>query len=155
MLGSLMMDRVGREVVDMLGSLMMDRVGREVDSTDVVTIDHSGAAKRMMKLLHELAQPAGFSNTIHHSSIFRLSTGPRHSRLTLGRPGDEIVPEKHAITRGRLACVRTSHPISICVDNKISQCGLVEVETEIQSTVKIAKNPLHSTKMRLPRVMHI
>jgi hypothetical protein len=38
----------------MLGSLMLDRVGGEVDDTDVVTIDHGGAAKRMPELLQEL-----------------------------------------------------------------------------------------------------
>jgi hypothetical protein len=31
----------------------------------------------------------------------------------------------------------------------------VEVETEVQSTLKVVKNLLHRTKMRLPRVMHI
>jgi hypothetical protein len=29
------------------------------------------------------------------------------------------------------------------------------VKTEVQSTLKIAKNPLHSTKMRFPRIMHM
>jgi hypothetical protein len=38
----------------MLGSLMLDRVGGEVNGTDVVTIDHGGAAKRMAELLQEL-----------------------------------------------------------------------------------------------------
>jgi hypothetical protein len=39
----------------MLGSLMLNRVGGEVDGTDVVTIDHGGAAKRVMKLLQKLS----------------------------------------------------------------------------------------------------
>jgi hypothetical protein len=139
----------------MLGSLMLDRVGGEVDGTNVVTIDHGGTAKRMMELLQELAQPAGFSNTIRHSPILCLSAGPGHCRLALGRLGDEIVPEEHRIARGRLVRVRTSRPISIRVDSKMSRCGPVKVKTEIQSALKVAKNVLHRTKVRLPRVMHI
>jgi len=38
----------------MLGSLMLDWVGGEIDSTDVVTIDHGGTAKRMEELLQKL-----------------------------------------------------------------------------------------------------
>jgi hypothetical protein len=139
----------------MFGSLMLDQVGGEVDGTNVITIDHGGTVKRMTELLQELAQPAGFSNTIRHSPILCLSAGPGHCRLALGRPGDEIVPEEHRIARGRLARVRTSRTISIRVDSKISRCGPVKVKTEIQSALKVAKNALHSTKVRLPRIIHV
>jgi len=106
--------------LNMLGSLMLDRVDGEVDGTDIVTIYHSGAAKRVVKLLQKLSQPAGFSNTVGHSPILRLSTGPGHRWLTFGRPGDKIVPKKHRIPRCGFARVRTSRPISIRVDHEIS-----------------------------------
>jgi len=35
--------------LNMLGSLMLDWVGGEVDGTDIVTIYHSGTAKRVVK----------------------------------------------------------------------------------------------------------
>jgi hypothetical protein len=106
--------------LNMLGSLMLNWVGGEVDNTDVITIDHSGAAKRMVKLLQKLSQPASLSNTICHSPTLRLSTGLGHCRLMFRRPGDEIVPEEHRIARRGLARVGTSRPISICVDSQIS-----------------------------------
>jgi len=106
--------------LNMLGSLMLNRVAGEVDGTDVITIDHGGAAKRMVKLLQKLSQPASLSNTICHNPILCLSTGPGHCRLTFRRPGDEIVPEKHRIPRCGFARVRTSRPISIRVDHEIS-----------------------------------
>jgi hypothetical protein len=34
---------------------MLNRVGGEVDSTDVVAVDHGGAAKRMVELLQKLS----------------------------------------------------------------------------------------------------
>ena len=37
--------------LNMLGSLMLDRVSGEVNGTDIFTIYHSGAAKRVVKLL--------------------------------------------------------------------------------------------------------
>jgi hypothetical protein len=55
---------------------MLDWVTGEVDCTDIITIDHSGAAKRMVELQQKLAQPAGFGNTIRHGTILRLCTGP-------------------------------------------------------------------------------
>jgi hypothetical protein len=39
----------------MLGPLMLNRVARETNSTDVITIDHGGAAKRVVKLLQKLS----------------------------------------------------------------------------------------------------
>ena len=75
--------------LDMLSSLML-----KVDSTDIITIDQCCSTKRTTKLLQKLAQPAGFSYSIGDGLIFGLCAGPRHCRLTLRRPGDEIVPEK-------------------------------------------------------------
>ena len=113
--------------LDMLSSLMLNRVGGEVDSTDIITIDQCCSTKRTAKLLQKLAQPAGFSYSISDGPIFGLCAGPRHCRLTLERPGDEIVPEKHRITRGGFACVKTARPICIGVDSEISWRGPVEV----------------------------
>lgn len=107
--------------LDMLGALVLDGVGGEVDSTDVVTIDNCGAPKRAAKFLQKMAQPAGLSDSICNGAIFSLCTGPGHCGLALGRPGHEVVPEKHCITRCGFAGVRTACPISIRVDSKISR----------------------------------
>jgi len=113
--------------LNMLGSLMLNRVGGEVNGADIITVDHCNTTEWAVKLYQKLAQPAGFGDSIRDCSIFLLCTGPRHYRLTLGRPEDEIVPEKHRITRGGFACVRTARPICIGVDSEISWRGPVEV----------------------------
>jgi hypothetical protein len=112
--------------LNMFGSLMLDRVGGEINSNDIIAINHCSTTKWATKLYQKLAQLAGFDDSIRDSSIFRLCTGPRHCRLTLGRPGDEIVPEEHRITRGGFVCVRTVRPICIGVDSEISWRGPVE-----------------------------
>jgi len=113
--------------LNMLGSLMLNRVGGEVNGADIIAVDHCNTTEWAVKLYQKLAQPAGFGDSIRDCLILRLCTGPRHCRLTLGRPGDEIVPEKHRITRGGFACVRTARPICIGVDSEISWRGPVEV----------------------------
>ena len=80
----------------MLGALVLNRVSGEVDSIDVVTIDNYGAVKRTAKFLQKVAQPAGLSDSIRNDAIFVLCTGPGHCRLTLGRPGNEVVPRNTA-----------------------------------------------------------
>jgi hypothetical protein len=62
----------------MLSSLVLNGVGGEVNDTNFVAIDNGGAAKRIVKLLQEMAQPVGFGNSIRNSAIFGFSTGPRH-----------------------------------------------------------------------------
>jgi len=141
--------------LNMLGSLMLNQVGGEVNGADIITINHCSAMKWTAKLYQELAQPAGFGDSIRDYSIFRLCTGPRHYRLTLGRPRDEIVAKKHRITRGGFACVRTVRPICIGVDSEISWRGPVEMWTEIQCTLKVPENALQSAQMRFPGVMHV
>ena len=78
--------------LNMLGSLMLNWVGGEVNGTDIIAVDHCSTTEWAVKLYQKLAQPAGFGDSIRDCSIFRLCTGSRHCRLTLGRPGDAIVP---------------------------------------------------------------
>ena len=62
--------------LNMFGSLMLNWVGGEVNGADIITVDHCSATERAAKLCQELAQPAGFGDTVRNSSIFRLCTGP-------------------------------------------------------------------------------
>jgi len=98
---------------------MLNGVGRHVDRADVVTIDQHGTAKRGMELLEKLSQPGRLSNGVGDSTILSFSTGSGDSVLALAGPGDEIVPKKHDIARGGLACVWTTGPISIRIGHHI------------------------------------
>jgi len=70
--------------LNMLGLLMLNRVGGEVNDADIIAVDHYSTTEWAAKLYQKLAQPAGFGDSIRDCSIFRLCTGPRHCRLTLG-----------------------------------------------------------------------
>jgi hypothetical protein len=130
--------------LNMLGSLMLNRVSGEINGADIITVDHCSTTERTVKLCQELAQPASFRDSIHDSSIFCLCTGLGHCRLRLGRPRDEIVPEKHRITRGGFTCIRATCPICIGVDSEVSWRGPVKVQSEVQGTMKVPENALQS-----------
>ena len=141
--------------LDVFRALMLNRVGGHVDSTDIITIYQCSAAKRGTKLLKELAQPSSLSNSIGHSAILSLRTGPRDSRLALRGPGDEVVTKKHSIARCGLARIWTTGPINISVDNKIRRGGWSQQEAQIKSALEIAQDALQSHQVRLPWIMHV
>lgn len=55
-------------------------------------------------------------DTIGNNTIVNLSNGVGHNLLTLRRPIDKIIVQKHTITRFRLASVRTANPIRISIN---------------------------------------
>ena len=55
---------------------MLHWIAREIHCTDVITIDHGGSTRWVVKLEQYLSQPGSFSNVIGHSMVFGLSVGP-------------------------------------------------------------------------------
>ena len=53
--------------------------------------------KGACEALKELAQPSGFGDIVGHFAILGFNTGSGDSVLTLGGPGDNVVPEEHSI----------------------------------------------------------
>jgi hypothetical protein len=108
-----------------------------------------------MELPKKLAKPAALGNCMSHNTILSLGTGARNCSLALGRPGYQAVTIVDAIPRGGATRVRIASPISIRIGCQSSRgCGL-EVKTKIQSTLKVAKDPLNESKIRLARSMHV
>lgn len=105
--------------LNMFGALTMYRVGGHVECTDVVTADQGGTARRGVKLTQELAQPGDLCHSVGHAAVLYLCTGPRHSLLAFGGPGDKAVPEEHGLARGGLARIRTDSPVSVGVNNQL------------------------------------
>jgi hypothetical protein len=54
--------------------LVLYGVGEEVDSGDVVAVCNRALAQRIVKLLKQLAQPAGLNHAIRNNAVLRLST---------------------------------------------------------------------------------
>jgi hypothetical protein len=102
---------------------MLHWVHREINNTNIVTINQGGATNQRVKFPQELAEPCGLSNGISDGPILSFDTRARDGRLPLRGPGDQIVPEKYAIARGRSVSVRTTSPINIRVSNKILNRG--------------------------------
>jgi hypothetical protein len=115
---------------------MLHGVGGEVDRTDVVAVDESGALKRTVELVEELAQPGGLCHTVGHGTVLGLSAGARDNGLPLGGPRDEVGAQEHGVAgasparsstsrspgptsltpSSRCACICTlrGSPISLC-----------------------------------------
>jgi hypothetical protein len=81
----------------MLGALMLNEVGGEVHDADVVTVNKGAPRRRDMKLMEQLSQPSGLSYTVGNGTILDLSAGAGDDDLSLGRPGNQIVPQEHRI----------------------------------------------------------
>jgi hypothetical protein len=81
----------------MLGALMLNGVGGEVHNADIVTVDKSALRRWGLELMEQLTQPSGPSHTIGNNTILSISTGAGDDGLSLGRPGNQVVPQEHRI----------------------------------------------------------
>jgi hypothetical protein len=82
--------------LDMLHAVILNRVGGEVDNTNVVIVDEIDLAQGTMEFLEQLLRPSGHGHTVG-GTIFFLNTRAEDGDLTLGRPGDQVVPKKHHV----------------------------------------------------------
>jgi hypothetical protein len=81
----------------MLGALMLNGVGGEVHNADIVTVDKSALRRWGLELMEQLTQPCGPSHAIGNDTILGISTGAGDDGLSLGRPGNQVVPQEHRI----------------------------------------------------------
>ena len=81
----------------MLRPLVLNRVGGEVDGADVVAVDKGTLGERTVELCQELSKPGRLSHAVSNSPVLRLSTGAGDHRLSLRRPGHQVVAEEDSI----------------------------------------------------------
>jgi hypothetical protein len=139
----------------MFGALMLYRVGGEVDGADIVAVDKAGFVKRMMEFLEKLPQPRSLSDAVSNSPILGLSTRARDSGLPFRGPRDKAASEEDGITGGGAASVWAAGPISISVDDELCWGSPRNDEAMIKSSLEISQDPFGSSKMNLPRIMHV
>jgi hypothetical protein len=139
----------------MLHALMLNGVGGAVHSADVVTVDESVARWQSLELMQELAQPGGLSHTIGDSTVLGFGAGAGDDSLPLGRPGDQVVPEEHGITRCGATSVRAASPVDVGVDDQVGAGRGAQQQAEVGRPTKIAQDALHGRQMGLPRVVHV
>ncbi|CAN6182646.1 unnamed protein product [Urochloa humidicola] len=139
----------------MLRPLMLHRVGGEVHGTDIVAVDERALGEWAVELPQELTQPRRLCNAVSNGPVHRLGTGAGDDRLSLGGPRDKVAPKKDGVARGRATSVRTASPVSIRVDNQLGGGRPVKSKPVVNSAPEVAQEPLHSSEMRLPRIMHV
>jgi hypothetical protein len=94
--GNLLSDKM-KINLHMLGVLMLNEIGGEVHDADIVTVDKSAPRRQGLELMEQLMQPSGLSHAVGNSTILGLSAGAGDDGLPLGRPGNQVVPQKHRI----------------------------------------------------------
>jgi hypothetical protein len=81
----------------MLGTLMLNEVGREVDGADVIAVDQRAPRQRTLELMEQLPQPSGLGHTIRDNTVLDLRVGTGDDSLPFGRPGCQIGPEEDRV----------------------------------------------------------
>jgi hypothetical protein len=102
---------------------MLNGVGGEVDGADIIAVDDSALRQRSMELLEELPEPTSFSYAVGHGAILSLGARAGDDVLALGVSGDEIVAEKHSVTRGGPTCIWATRLVRIRVDRQLGGGG--------------------------------
>jgi hypothetical protein len=152
--GNLLADEVDVNL-DMLRTTVLDGIAGHVDRTDVVTEDNSSRVKRAMKLEKKLSKPAALSHDMCDGSILCLGARPRNRGLTFGGPRDQVVTKIYTIAGGRSSSVRAASPVGVRVRSDGRRRCRVQLKTEVQCPLEVAKNPLDEVQMRLTRSMHV
>jgi hypothetical protein len=80
-----------------LGALMLNMVGGEIHESDIVAVDKCAPRWRNLELMEQLTKLSGLSHAVSNGVILSLYTRARDEGLPFGRPGHQIVPQKHCI----------------------------------------------------------
>jgi hypothetical protein len=104
--------------------------------------------------VEQLTQPSGLSHVVGNGAILGLSVGAGDDSLPLGRPGYQIVLQEHRIALHRAACVWTTGPVSVRVDDEVGVARTTQ-KTVVWRPLKIAQDAFHGRQMGLPRVIHM
>jgi hypothetical protein len=141
----------------MFGALMLNGIGGEIHGADVVVVYDSASRRWTLELMEQLAQPGGLSHAVGDSdgAVLGFRAGPRDDRLSLGRPGHQVVPEEHRVAGRRVTSVWTSNPVSVGVDDEVRAGRAAQKDNVIRHPLEVAQDALHGRQMRLPRVVNV
>jgi hypothetical protein len=79
--------------------------------------------------MEQLTKPSGLSHAVGNGAILSLCTGTGDDGLPLGRPGDQVIPQKHCVARRRAASIWTTGPVSARVGDKVGAARTMQEET--------------------------
>ena len=125
----------------------MNGVGGEVHDADVVAVDKRALGERAMELRQELSKLGRLRHAVSDSTVLRLGTGAGDNWLPLGRPGDKVAAQKDGIAGSGAASVRTTSPVSVCVDHQLSRGRAVKYQAEVHSATDVSEETLQRSKV--------
>jgi hypothetical protein len=105
--------------------------------------------------MQELAQPGGLSHTIGDDTVLGFDAEARDNSLPIGRPGAQVVPEKHGIARLGAMSVRAASPVGVGVDDQVGAGRAAQQQAEVRRPTNIAQDALYGRQVGLPRVVHV
>jgi hypothetical protein len=105
--------------------------------------------------MEQLTKPSDLSHAVGNDTILSLCTGTRDDGLSLGRPGDQVVPQKYHIAGRRAASIWTTGPVSVHVGDKVRVARTTQEETVGRRPLEVAQDALHGRQMGLPWIMHM
>ena len=141
--------------LDVLGASIKDRSGGHVGGAQIIAIECDRSRLWNVKLTEKIMNPNRFSADLSKRAILGLSTGARYSRLFLCTPGYEIRTQKNTITRGGATGIRAASPVGIREGIQVQWAGRgAKSNTKTNRAFEIAKNTLHSSKVRRSRGTH-
>jgi len=102
-----------------------------------------------------MSYPNNFRSCVSQDTMLRFTTRTRNSRLFLSTPQDEIVTQKHCVTRGGATRVRATSPISVRVGSKTSRWRGREIKAIMKSILNIPKDTFKGLKVMHRGRLHI
>jgi hypothetical protein len=94
----------------MLGALMLNGVGGEVHGADVVAVDKGAPRQQGLELVEQLSQPSALSHAVGNNTILGLNARVGDNSLSLGRPGNQVVPASPKDSVGCASCLSDGAP---------------------------------------------
>jgi hypothetical protein len=152
--GNILLDKI-KINLHMFGALMLNGVGREVHSADVVTVDNGAPRWWGLELVEQLSQPSGLSHAVGNGTILGLNAGAGDDGLSLDRPGNQVVIQKHRIAWHRATSVWTTGPVTVRVDDEVKVARTTQKKTVVWRPLKIAQDAFHGHQMGLLRVVRV
>ncbi|KAF8088624.1 hypothetical protein N665_0533s0010 [Sinapis alba] len=87
---------------DVFRTLVFNWIGRKINRAEIITEDECC-------FLHS------FGKSVRDATVLCFCAGPRNRGLSIGRPGDQIVPQVNAVTGCGSSVIEAFSPVSIQV----------------------------------------
>jgi hypothetical protein len=93
--------------------------------------------------MEQLSKPSGLSYAIGDGTLLDLCSRVGDDGLPLSRPEHQVVPQEHRIAGRRVACVWTTGPVSVHVDNEVGATRTMQKKIVVRCPLEVVQDALH------------